>query len=341
MGKKIGSGGAAAANAAVTAESTPQSAQTEHSTPSSQEDDPKWASIITPGDGGQLVLIGFPHDEGVRRNGGRVGAKDGPDVVRTFLSKIGTVINPEHGIDLNSIEISDFGNISPSLTLENAHKELRQTVSKLIEHNAIPLVLGGGNDQSYANAAGLLDQYHNASSVGVINIDAHLDVRPLLAGDVAHSGSPFRQLLEDERFDGRNFVEFVAQGQQCSAKHAAYVKEKKGRIVYMSNIRSGTAAERFKEELDNMAASCAAIFVSFDLDAISGADAPGVSAVATYGLSSRDALEIAFQAGSHDKVCMLDVSEFNPAVEAYRTGRLVANIAYYFALGVATRLGAR
>ena len=37
-----------------------------------------------------LVLIGFPHDEGVRRNGGRVGAKDGPDVVRTFLSKIGT-----------------------------------------------------------------------------------------------------------------------------------------------------------------------------------------------------------------------------------------------------------
>ena len=52
--KKIGSGGAAAANAAVTAESTPQSAQTEHSTPSSQEDDPKWASIITPGDGGQL-----------------------------------------------------------------------------------------------------------------------------------------------------------------------------------------------------------------------------------------------------------------------------------------------
>lgn len=61
--------------------------------------------------------------------------------------------------------------------------------------------------------------------VGIVNIDAHLDVRPLKDGKT-HSGSPFRQLLEDPRFSGKNFVEFAAQGNQCSADHVAYVQEK-------------------------------------------------------------------------------------------------------------------
>lgn len=59
--------------------------------------------------------------------------------------------------------------------------------------------IGGSNDQSYPNACGLLDAYKN-EKIGVINIDAHLDCRPLLAGDLAHSGSPFRLLLQNQKF---------------------------------------------------------------------------------------------------------------------------------------------
>jgi formiminoglutamase len=97
--------------------------------------------------------------------------------------------------------------------------------------------------------------------VGVINIDAHLDVRPLKEGK-AHSGSPFRLLLETSKFtvifclcligckliisfitdefltpeNNNKFVEFAAQGSQCSAIHAEYVKQR-GRIVWLSDIR--------------------------------------------------------------------------------------------------------
>lgn len=80
----------------------------------------------------------------------------------------------------------------------------------------IPFVVGGGNDESYPNASGLLNfvtkktlgfhlkniiililiNYIFERSMGVINIDAHLDVRPLKNNQV-HSGSPFRLLLED------------------------------------------------------------------------------------------------------------------------------------------------
>ena len=77
----------------------------------------------------------------------------------------------------------------------------------------------------------------SSARVGVINIDAHFDVRPLLDGKEPHSGSPFRQLLEDERFDGRNFVEFAAQGNQCSAEHVSYLHSKHANIVWMSQLR--------------------------------------------------------------------------------------------------------
>ena len=53
--------------------------------------------------------------------------------------------------------------------------------------------------------------FFNRKEIGVINIDAHFDVRPKKEGKV-HSGSPFRMLLENSNFQGKNFVEFATQG---------------------------------------------------------------------------------------------------------------------------------
>jgi hypothetical protein len=60
-----------------------------------------------------LVLTGFPYDEGCRRNGGRVGAAKAPEVVRQFINKMGTVDNPETGIDLTKIQQYDVGDVAP------------------------------------------------------------------------------------------------------------------------------------------------------------------------------------------------------------------------------------
>jgi formiminoglutamase len=47
-----------------------------------------------------VVLLGFPWDEGVRRNGGRIGAAEAPSIVRALVNRMGTILNPEHNIDL-------------------------------------------------------------------------------------------------------------------------------------------------------------------------------------------------------------------------------------------------
>eukprot|EP00002_Diphylleia_rotans_P011807 TRINITY_DN2322_c0_g1_i3.p1 TRINITY_DN2322_c0_g1~~TRINITY_DN2322_c0_g1_i3.p1 ORF type:complete len:253 (-),score=63.98 TRINITY_DN2322_c0_g1_i3:29-787(-) len=251
-----------------------------------------------------------------------------------MYKRMGSLVNLEYDTDIRTITVTDGGDVGVELSLEDAHNALTARVCDLIGKGSVPFVLGGGNDQSYANAAGLL-QVHSSKGVSVINIDAHFDVRPRKEGKV-HSGSPFRLLLEDERFDGRNFVEFASQGSQCGAEHAKYIREKGGSIRWLKDLRRPgvTVAEAFRQTLASLTDYT---FVSFDLDAVEGCHAPGVSCPATIGLSAEEALEICFEAGRSPKVRLFDLSEFNPTIEDYRTGRLVVFMFYYFLLGLSLR----
>lgn len=80
------------------------------------------------------------------------------------------------------------------------------------------MALGGSNDQSYPNVSALMHSYPG-ERIAVINLDSHFDVRPLVEGK-AHSGSPFRLMLEDPRFADSIFVEFGVKGSTCSNSHA-------------------------------------------------------------------------------------------------------------------------
>jgi formiminoglutamase len=292
--------------------------------------------IIRSGESGDIVLLGFPHDRGVEINGGRVGAKRGPERFRSWLERFGTVHNPERDADLSALSIVDAGDIPAEIPLIDAHARLTQTVGAILEKGGIPFIVGGGNDQSYPNASALLHR-PEANPVGVINVDAHFDVRPLKDGR-AHSGSPFRLLLEDKRFKGENFIEFAAQGSQCSEEHAKYIQGKNGRILWLDDIqKQGPTVDRFRAVLGDLAANCSSLFVSFDLDSIAGSEAPGVSCPGVLGLSARDAISIAWQSGCHPLVSLFDLSEYNPAIENEQTGRLAASLFYYFCLGVASR----
>lgn len=302
-------------------------------------DDPRLGHIITPGEDGDLVIVGFPFDEGVRRNGGRVGAKLGPSTFRTWLKKVGPIVNPELGIDLRRLKITDSGDVTTQFEtqLEEAHSELTDKVFKVMQRGGVPFVIGGGNDQSYPNACAMLSHFAKSKDIlGVINIDAHLDVRPK-KDNLAHSGSPFRLLLEDERFKGHIFFEFASQGNQCSAEHWQFVLNKpKCKIFSLHYVKHHSAGVTglFQECLNNLGDH---IFVSFDIDAIASSDCPGVSSPANVGLTAQEALDICFLAGHNPKVCLFDLSEFNPMVEDYRTGKLVATMFYYFALGFTHR----
>lgn len=240
---------------------------------SSYTDDPRLGSLIIPLSLEEVIsrqqtarahkcvaIVGFGYDEGTRRNNGRIGGSSGPTEVRKQLYRLGTVMNPEHDVSLDSVVVYDCGDVTSGLPLELAHDELTTSVRKLLDCGCIPFVIGGSNDQSFANGRALIEHLNMASepleSLTIVNIDAHLDVRPLNAADaavrnqsnfsnipadqallVAHSGSPFRQLLELSSPQRPKLVEFAAQGMQCSAAHADWVKVNGGEIFWLSKIQ--------------------------------------------------------------------------------------------------------
>lgn len=340
-----------------------------------RDDDPRMCRLYTDSfDDASVVLIGFPYDIGCIRNGGRPGASEGPKAFRRFAPVLGPVVNPEHHVSLvGAVQVYDAGDaVAGDGELETAHSLLEASVLAVLQSGKIPFVVGGGNDQSAPNGRAALTyvkEHHSTqqstqliapkkTTLGVINIDAHLDVRPKIDGKV-HSGTPFRELLEDERFAGNRFVEFACQGQQCSQAHADFVTSHGGALRWLTKISStapfvnDSSEECVVERPDvnpsvNRVAwfahdvqriSQEAVFVSFDIDAVQGSDCPGVSCPGTVGLTAQEALEMCRIAGKAPNVLLMDLSELNPVVEDYRSPRLAVMMFYYFLMGVAERRG--
>eukprot|EP00977_Amphora_coffeiformis_P000436 scaffold112_cov196-Amphora_coffeaeformis.AAC.3 len=329
---------------------------------SSKQGDPRVGQHLTEGLDGDVVFVLFACDTGVERNGGRLGARLGPARFLHFLKTMGSLKNPEYDdMDLSRIkltyhhvDLTDQNN-GPSRhedELDVAHGRLQEAVSAVLNTGGLPFVVGGGNDQSYANWRSLRRFLGQHKQIGIINIDAHLDVRPVV-NNKPNSGTPFRQILEEEANNGKDVKrgrdlhpgtlssdtllwDFAAQGSQCSRDHAEYVTSMGGSILWLKDVRDNATSE-FERILDFQNQAGMDTFVSFDLDSIKASDCPGVSCPANVGLTSDDALGIMMAAGKASHVKLVDMSELNPAVENYITPRLAVQMAYHFLLGFCQR----
>src|SRR5947208_847283 len=138
-----------------------------------------------------IILLGVPTDEGVRRNGGRIGAAQAPDEIRKQLARLTLFAS---GNSLEKIKIADYGNITGN-SLEEIHSKATDAISNFIKKRKIVVALGGGHDITYPLASGFHQGIYK-KDFALTNIDAHLDVREKKNG-LHHSGSSFRLLIEE------------------------------------------------------------------------------------------------------------------------------------------------
>ncbi len=129
------------------------------------------------------AFIGFSSDEGVKRNKGRVGAADAPDLIRAQLANL-----PVH----QPVTIADLGTVvCDSGKLEAAQAELADQVERCLKQGMKPIVLGGGHEVAFGSFSGLFQYIQNHEpnkKIGIINFDAHFDLRE---AEQVTSGTPF------------------------------------------------------------------------------------------------------------------------------------------------------
>ena len=254
------------------------------------------------------VLLGFPSDEGVRRNGGRVGAAGGPKAIRPALYRFAPDPRSEQFEDLLG-RTRDLGDLEISRNLEFDQQHLGEALAPYLEQGAFVIVFGGGHETSYGHFQGYARAGHR---VEILNWDAHADVRELEDGK-GHSGSPFRQVIEDPSGMCRRYTVAGLQPHLVAKAHLEYVTQH-GRAVWRDEVTRATIDELYR-------AVAGPTLVSFDLDAISDAEAPGVSAPTSVGLASELWLAAADSAGRCPAVRSADVVELNPAFD--RDGQTV------------------
>ena len=270
-----------------------------------------------------IILIGYPDDRGVDRNGGRIGSAEGPEAVRKHLYKM----TPPGDRPLpTNLKIWDLGDLMCwSMDLLEAHERARETIRDLRQKGARILTIGGGHDRAYPDFVDF--QGH------VLNVDAHLDMRPnpTEPARAGHSGTPFRRILSAQRNPPR--VSAVGLQRHCNAHaHLEWSKGHRVTTIFLEDFPANPEAqwEQVSNTLELKNAGPYAL--SIDLDAFAAADAPGVSAPQPQGVST--GLVFRMIRALRDRTRHLGLYELNPKYDVDdHTARLAARLAFEFIFG--------
>ncbi|MGB3548884.1 MAG: formimidoylglutamase [Saprospiraceae bacterium] len=268
-----------------------------------------------------IALLGYAIDEGIRRNQGRLGAAAGPAALRKRLATLADHLAPDY-------EVLDAGDVlCPDGDLEASQRETAALVTRLLDSGRTTILMGGGHDAAYAHYLGIRGHLKKGERLGILNIDAHFDLRPLENG-LGHSGSPFTQIQADEEALGLPFLYICLGIQQTANTRQLYERAAVFNVVHRS-------PDEFllddwydtHDILDTFCARCDKLYLTIDLDGFSSAFAPGVSAPSPWGLEPEGGRKIVKKLIKSHKLIALDVVELNPAFDRDEsTARLAAGL---------------
>lgn len=254
-------------------------------------------------------FIGFTSDEGVRRNQGRIGAADAPNVIRSYVANL-----PFHERD---VHVYDVGNVAcEDGDLERAQRELGKGVSKILENNTTPIIIGGGHETVYGHYLGVRAFVGKDKSIGIINIDAHFDLRD---DDAPSSGTMFSQIFAND-----DKVGYLCLGiQRFGNTQALFDAADRVGCTYV--FAEDIEKDETYEIIDEFSEKYDVLLLTLCSDVIASSSAPGVSAPAPYGLEPRTVRAFIRYIAKKEHTISFDLCEVNPLVDVNdQTSRLAA-----------------
>jgi len=299
--------------------------------------DPRMGDLVGRGieavdEGSRVAIIGVPQDIGVARNGGRVGAAQAPDAIRAMFYRLTPFdLASQHSVRHGTV--IDLGNIRCDGDLEEIHERLAEVVAGVCRRRLIPLVLGGGHDITYAAASGVHAVH---GPLGVINFDAHLDVRR--PNPLRNSGTSFRMLIEEGKLPPEQFVEFGIQSFANAQTHSEWLQERGGNIFSLESVRQEGFAHALDQAYRIASTGGTRVYATLDIDGVRAADAPGVSATMPDGFAASELLAAARLLGSSTATVAVDIVEVNPRFDRdNQTAKLAAHAMMRCIAGIGDR----
>ena len=230
----------------------------------------------------QVALIGVPMDLGVTN---RPGSRFGPRALRA-IERIGPYNHVLETAPLFELKVADIGDVPfrSRYRLELSHDDIEARFNQIVDAGVVPLAVGGDHSITHP----ILKAVGRNQPVGMIHIDAHCDTGGAYDMTKFHHGGPFRNAVLDGVLDPTRVIQIGIRGAAEYLWEFSY--ESGMTVIHAEDIsRMGIAAviEKAREIVGD-----GPTYLSFDIDSLDPAFAPGTGTPEIGGLTSRQALDI-------------------------------------------------
>lgn len=263
-----------------------------------------------------IAIFGVPYDE---KSCFLRGPAKGPRAIREAWTEEEQNAWTELGINLEEALIMvDLGDLNVACDYSGASERIESHIFSVLEKGAVPIVLGGDHSISYPVVKAMARKFN---ALDILQFDAHPDLYEELYGDRYSHACPFTRILEEGLV--KNLVQVGIRGAigEHREKAAAYHVQ----MIEMKDI-----PDKLELVFDNP------LYISFDIDALDPAFAPGVSHRVPGGLSSRQAVDIIHALKA--EIVGMDMVEVNPDRDA---SGITASAAAKIIMEIAGKIGQR
>ena len=254
-----------------------------------------------------VALVGVPLDLGVTN---RPGARFGPRAVRG-IERIGPYHHVHRLLPLSAVKVADVGDVPfrSRYSLDASIEDIEVLFAGIAAAGVTPLAVGGDHSITFPILKAL--GRGAGAPVGLVHIDAHCDTGPPFEGAKFHHGGPFRNAVLAGVLDPERTIQIGIRG------GAEYLWE----FSYVSGMTVIHAEEVARLGIPEVVKRIHAVvgngpaYISFDIDSLDPAFAPGTGTPEIGGLSTREALDLV-RGCAGLKVIGADVVEVAPQYDA-------------------------
>ena len=274
-------------------------------------------------EGLDFAIAGAPFDTA---SSFRSGSRFGPNAIRNIsaMMKPNNVIMQVNIMDgLKGGDIGDF-NVTPGY-IHPTYQAIEEGVANILKENACPIVLGGDHSITLAELRAVAKKY---GPVAMVHFDSHSDLCDEVFGQKYNHGTPFRRALEENLIDASHSIQVGMRGSLYDPDEHKMAAELGMKLIPAHKVREMGLETLIKTILERVGDK--PCFLTFDIDFVDPAYAPGTGTPEVGGFTSLEALDLVRKIKDLNFVGF-DLVEVLPAYDHGEiTAYLAANIVFEY-----------
>jgi agmatinase len=231
-----------------------------------------------------VAIVGVPYDGGTSY---RPGARLGPREIRAQSSLIRPYNYFQKVAPFEVLNVADVGDVdAPPVSIERCYEAVESRVGSLADAGARPIVIGGDHSISLPILRALAKRH---GPLALVQVDAHIDTWDEYFGGKYFHGTPFRRAIEEKLIDGRRFVQVGIRGPMYGEDDFDFHRQHGITMIGIDQVKTGGIAATVERV---RAIVSGPVYMTFDIDSVDPAFAPGTGTPEVGGLTSHEAQQL-------------------------------------------------